>query len=305
MTAATANPTRRAAVARTACVALAACAVQGCGEAASTDPHYVLGRPYQAGGVWFYPREAYNLDETGVAAVVTGDHAGLTTDGEASDQGAVAAAHPTVQLPAIARLTNLENGLQVTVRLNDRGTGDPHRLVEVTRRTAGLLGMAGQATARVRLQVLPGESQAAADAVPGAPRLAINAAPRGAVAKAELPAPAGVRALSWWPLPVSFATGPAGPVPVAPPMRLAGAVVRTAARPGRLMVRLDTFGEFRYAAQQQAKMTAAGARVVAVTEGGTHQFRVEAGPFQDVAGADAVLDQAFARGIRDARIVVD
>ena len=60
----------------------------------------------------------------------------LTADGEAFDQSALAAAHQTLQLPAVARLTNLENGLQVMVRINDRGPATPHRLVEVTRRTA-------------------------------------------------------------------------------------------------------------------------------------------------------------------------
>ena len=87
------------------------------------------------------------------------------------DQTALAAAHPTIQLPAIARLTNLENGRQVIVRVNDRGSGDPRRLVEITRRTALLLGVPPGGVARVRLQVLPGESHAAADALPGAPSL--------------------------------------------------------------------------------------------------------------------------------------
>ena len=95
----------------------------------------------------------------------------LTTDGEAFDQTALAAAHQTLQLPAIVRLTNLENGLQVLVRINDRGPATPHRLIEVTRRTATLLRFPGDAAVRVRLEVLPAESHAAVDAVPGAPKL--------------------------------------------------------------------------------------------------------------------------------------
>ena len=91
----------------------------------------------------------------------------MTTDGEVFDQTALAAAHPTIQLPAIARLTNLENGREVTVRLNDRGSGDPHRLVEITRRTAHLLDMPPDGVARVRLHVLPDESHAAAEALSG------------------------------------------------------------------------------------------------------------------------------------------
>ncbi len=172
---------------------LAAFVAHGCTEAPKPDPHYVLGGPYKVGTVWFYPHESDNLDETGLAAIVKDGHARLTSDGEVFDQTALAAAHPTLQLPAIARLTNLENGLQVTVRLNDRGSGDPHRLVEITRRTATLLGVQGDAVARMRLQVLPAESQATADALPGAPKLAISAAPRQAVEVAALPPLAGRR----------------------------------------------------------------------------------------------------------------
>ena len=145
------------------------------------------------GSVWFYPRESFDLDETGLAAVAKGDTARLTTDGEVFDQTALAAGHPTIQLPAIARLTNLENGREVTVRLNDRGSGDPRRLVEVTRRTAQLLAMPPDGVARVRLQVLPNESHAAADALPGAPSLAIDRGPsrrgrgRGTGASARCP----------------------------------------------------------------------------------------------------------------------
>src|ERR1700746_99920 len=64
------------------------------------DVHYVLGKPYQVNGVWFYPREAFDLDETGLASVATGDAVRLTTDGEVFDQTALAAGNATIQLPA-------------------------------------------------------------------------------------------------------------------------------------------------------------------------------------------------------------
>ena len=119
-------------------VALALLTVS-CVPALKPDPHYALGDPYKAGSHWYYPKESFDLEETGLASIARGDATRLTTDGEVFDQTALAAAHPTVQLPAIARLTNLENGREVTVRLNDRGSGDPRRLIEVTRRTALLL----------------------------------------------------------------------------------------------------------------------------------------------------------------------
>jgi rare lipoprotein A len=271
----------------------------------AADPHYVLGAPYQAGGTWFYPRETYDLDETGLAAIMTGNHALLTTDGEVFDQTALAAAHPTLQLPAIARLTNLENGLQVVVRLNDRGSPDPRRLVQVTRRTAAVLGMAPDSIARIRLQVLTVESRAAVAAVPGAPSLALTAAPRGEVQVAELAPPPGVLQGAGRPLHDAAIASAFEATAAPPPMRLPEAVARTTPAPGRLMVRLDTFEDYVYAVAQQAKMSSAGARIVAFRNGRTRQYRVEIGPLQDVARADAVLLQAIGYGIPDARIIID
>ena len=127
-----------------------------CQRPPPVSPHYVLGAPYQAGGAWYYPRERYEVQETGLATVYPSGHADLTADGEAFDQTALAAAHQTLQLPAIARLTNLENGLQVLVRINDRGPATPHRLIEITRRTAALLHFADPTAVRVRLRSAAG-----------------------------------------------------------------------------------------------------------------------------------------------------
>jgi rare lipoprotein A len=278
----------------------------GCTEAPKPALHYVLGPSYQAGTLWYYPRESYDLDETGLAAVMKGSHTPLTTDGEVFDKTALAASHPTLQLPAIARVTNLDNGLQVTVRVNDRGSGDPHRLLELTPHAATLLGMQADGVAPIRLQVLQVESRTATEGLPGAPTLAMTAAPRDAVSSTELLPPEGVR--QGKPSKLAANAKVAEPVEAAAvptPMRLPDAVVQTVPRPGRMMVRLDTFDSPRYAATQQAKMSSAGARIVPSYNGRRRQYRVEIGPFQTVSQADAVLDQALARGIPDARIVVD
>ncbi|HEY2131358.1 MAG TPA: RlpA-like double-psi beta-barrel domain-containing protein, partial [Acetobacteraceae bacterium] len=230
----------------------------GCTPALKPEPHYVLGQPYQTNSVWFYPRESFDLDETGLAAIAKDGAPRLTADGEAFDQTALAAAHSTLQLPAIARLTNLENGREITVRLNDRGSGDPHRLVEVTKRSAALLDMPADGVAQVRLRVLPNESHAAAEALPGAPSLAMSAAPRGDVEVAELAPPPGVRQGNGRSLPKAVVAAPDREPTAAPPMRLPEAVAQTSPRPGRLMVRLDTFDSYQYAAGQRAKMSRYG-----------------------------------------------
>ncbi len=290
--------------ARLGCLAIAMLAT-ACTPPLQPDPHYALGAPYQVGSVWLYPRESFDMDETGIASIAPSGAPRLATDGEVFDQTALAAAHPTIQLPAIARLTNLENGREVTVRVNDRGTGDPHRLVQITRRTAVLLDIPPDGLARVRLQVLTNESHAAADALPGAPSLGMNAAPRGAVQVAELAPPPGIRQGNGRRLPNRPVAVPEQAAMAAPPMRLPEIVGQTTVWPGRLMVHLDTFDDYRYAAVQRAKMSPNNATIVTIAEGRTKRFRVEVGPLPSIPAADAVLDKALAFGIPDARIMVD
>jgi len=268
-------------------------------------PHYVLGGAYLVNGVWFYPRENEDLDETGLAQLIPPDHPALTTNGELFDQTAMAAAHTTLQLPAIARVTNLETGRSVLVRINDRGSGNPRRVIELTRRAATLLGMPETGVARVRLQVLSGLSHAAADGLADAPRMAMAAVPRGVVEVAELPPPPGARVGQGHSLPQTAATGLDPAAPLAPPLRLPETVTQGPATPGRLWVRLDSFEEYQYAAVLRARVAGLGPHITQVNEGRTHLFRVEVGPLDDVHQADTILDRALAAGIPDARIVVE
>lgn len=271
----------------------------------SPSPHYVLGAPYQAGGVWRYPQASYDATETGVAMVYQRDHALLTADGEVFDQTALAAAHPTLQLPAIARLTDLDTGRQVTIRINDRGPATPHRLIEVTSRTAQLLDFPASGVARASLQVLPAESHAAADALPGAPGLAIAAAPRTAVAEQPLAAPPGVGQDSASPAAAVPQLAPAALLPAAPPLRLPETVTQTTPDPGSLWVQLGSFLGYRYAAMQRARLAALHPQIVAGETAGQQEFRVRLGPFATISEADAVLDQAIGAGVADATIVVE
>jgi rare lipoprotein A len=273
--------------------------------APTPSPHYVLGAPYQAGGVWRYPQANYDGVETGLATVYQGAHPPLTADGEAFDQTALAAAHPTLQLPAIAQLTDLDTGRQVTVRINDRGPASPHRLIEVTSRTAQLLGFPESGVARVRLQVLPAESHAAADALPGAPGLAIAAAPRAAVTEQPLAPPAGVSQGSPSPAAAPPQLAPAAVSSAAPPLHLPETVTQTAPDPGSLWVQVGSFLGYRYAAMQRARLADLHPQIVSGETAGQQEFRVRLGPFATISEADAALDQAIAAGVPDARIVVE
>lgn len=284
------------------CLLIGAAACSRNAGVSEARPHYVLGQPYQTSGVWRYPRESFDLSETGLAAIVGAGHAPLTTDGEVFDNKAPAASHATLQLPAIARITNLETGKSVIVRINDRGSGTPHRLVELTPAAAALIGMPQGATAQVRLTVLPAESHAVLESLADAPRLAVASAPRSAVEAAELPPLPGTRSISN----VRAAGNPGlvqngSPVPLLVP----GIVTQVSPSPGRLWVRLGTFQTYEYATQQRARVAGLKPSIATVAQGRSRLFRVMIGPLPGVAQADQVLDQVLAAGVTDARIVVE
>ena len=268
------------------------------------NPHYVLDRPYESGGTWWYPRESHDLDETGLAAVYPDDHAPLTTDGEVFGRGALAVAHPTLQLPAIARLTDLETGRSILVRINDRGTPTPRRLVQVTKRVAALLGMPADGVAQVRLTVLPGPSEATEQRMAGAPHLPVTAAPRGEVTSDSLPPPVGARQEAGHAMP-AVAAQPVGTAAAETPEHLPETVTQYPPASGRLWVRLDTFQSYQYAAIEQAKLAGLAPTIERIFDGREQGYRVMIGPLGGVAAADVAVDRAIRAGIVDARIVVE
>src|SRR5207344_1660560 len=78
-------------------------------------------------------------------------HGRLTANGEIFNTFALSAAHPTLPLPSYVRVTNLENRRSVIVRLNDRGPFHDNRLIDVSVKTAKLLGFYEQGLAKVRV----------------------------------------------------------------------------------------------------------------------------------------------------------
>ena len=118
-------------------------------------PHYKLGSPYQVNHVWHYPSYDPNYDRTGVASWYgPAFHGRPTANGERFDMNGVSAAHPTLPLPSRVRVTNLENGRQLELRVNDRGPFVNGRIIDLSRRAAQLLGFKRQGLTKVRVQYL-------------------------------------------------------------------------------------------------------------------------------------------------------
>ncbi len=312
----------------------------GCTVTAPTPSlHYELGKPYQSGGVqsgsvWYYPREDFSYDDTGLAFVIAdtqstgtqstgtqstgkwwmaaarsaaGGPSRLTADGEVFDDGALAAAHPTLQLPAIARITNLENGRQVVVRINDRAPSSPDRIIAITPRTAQLLTAADPTAIRVRVQVLEGESrQAVADLTPASARLAVAAAPAASVQRSRLaPPPGAAQGAGAQAQAAPKPQAAAAPPPAAPPLRLPEAVTAVPVRPTTLAVDCGDFSQAQFADMLQARVARLGANVTTSYDAPRDSaFRVRIGPLPNVAAAEAMRRRAVAAGAIDARIVV-
>ena len=110
-------------------------------------PYTVMGRRYQ-------PMTGdQRLVQEGVASWYGRQFHGRTpANGEIYDMYAMSAAHPTMELPSYARVTNLENGRTAVVRVNDRGPFLGGRVIDLSYAAATKLGYRAKGTARVRIE---------------------------------------------------------------------------------------------------------------------------------------------------------
>ncbi len=130
-------------------------------EEPSPKGDYKIGDPYRINGKWYTPAEDRTYDETGVASWYGATfHGRSTANGSIYDMNALTAAHKTLPMPSLVRVTNLENGRSLTLTVNDRGPFVGGRIIDVSRRASQLLGFYGDGTARVRVQSVRGADSA-------------------------------------------------------------------------------------------------------------------------------------------------
>ncbi|MCF7820991.1 MAG: septal ring lytic transglycosylase RlpA family protein [Mariprofundaceae bacterium] len=122
------------------------------------------GNPYKIAGRWYYPlASADGYNETGIASWYgTKFHGKKTANGERYDMHAMSAAHKTLPLPTMVRVTNLDNGRSAVVRVNDRGPFVKNRVIDLSYAAARTLGYDNAGTAPVRVEVLSNSMMAAA-----------------------------------------------------------------------------------------------------------------------------------------------
>ena len=125
------------------------------------EPIYKIGTPYKINGKWYYPAVDYDYEEIGIASWYgPGFHGKKTANGEIFDQNKVSAAHRTLPMPSIVRVTNLDNGKVLPkVRVNDRGPFAGNRIIDLSKKAAQELGFVNTGIAKVKVEILENESR--------------------------------------------------------------------------------------------------------------------------------------------------
>jgi rare lipoprotein A len=299
-----------------AAVSLAGCAestlfahtAKSVGKAVPSDGSvggaYKVGNPYQIEGVWYTPKEDYGYREEGMASWYGPDfHGKRTANGELYDMHALTAAHRTLPMPCLVRVTNLENRRSAILRINDRGPFAKDRILDVSKRAADALGFIGQGTARVRVEILAeesiamkerllrGDSDFAVAPVQVASLSAVGGPSTSVTRAEELPPPPGATGAP------QTATPRAVAAPVSTPVAIAAA--------GTQFIQVGAFGDPANASRLKGKLSGLGRVEVAAAPAanGVTLHKVRVGPFSDAASAQAALDEIRRSGFPEARLV--
>ncbi len=313
-------------------VLLLAFAVSGCTEVelashvAKTVPlpggnsksqgSFKVGSPYKIAGQTYRPRETYNFEQTGIASWYgPGFHGKRTANGETFDENELTAAHKTLQMPSLVRVTNLENGRSIVLRVNDRGPFSKGRILDVSKRGAELLGFKNQGTARIKLQVLSQESlQIAEMAKKGqntrGTELAYNTKRHQTIAsRTSTPAPSPQPAVRTAQVEPVEAVKLESPVPghINQGRFYPDPVVKTyPVSPTNLYVQVASVTNPDNAQRLAGTLQSIGrAQVQPALVNGRNFYRVRIGPVANVHTADLVLKQLSSVGQHDAIVVVD
>lgn len=254
---------------------------------------YKVGTPYVIEGVTYYPREEPSYDETGIASWYGEQfHAKRTANGEVYDMNSVTAAHKTLPLPSYVQVTNLDNGRSLVVRVNDRGPYVNGRIIDLSRRSAQLLGMDRAGVAKVRVKVISppdGTFMVAGKPVTEPENQVATAVPVAAVESTALPPPPGVRQ-------------EAPRERFEPPAQVA----LQAVGPTSIYIQAGAFSRYDNASNLGNRLAGFGAvRITPAKVRGADLYRVRIGPMASVQDADTTLTRVIGSGLTDARIVVE
>ena len=249
-------------------------------------PFYdVLGKRY------FVLSSSVGYVERGVASWYgPGFHKVRTSTGEIYDMYGMSAAHKTLPLPAYVRVTNLQNGRSIVVRVNDRGPFVGNRIIDLSYTAASKLDMLRNGTAMVEVRSLDGAPAPAP--APETPITAADSAPAAApliASPLETASPAVAAAGS------SVAGAPA-------------AQVVQVAVPAALFIQAGAFSDPKNAERLVEKLRGGGYGKIFVRDNeiaGRRMYRVRIGPVPSVAEFDRIVAALERVGVHDAHLALD
>jgi rare lipoprotein A len=258
---------------------------------------YHVGKPYQVAGRTYKPHEQPGYTKVGLASWYgEAFHRRKTSNGEWFDMETLTAAHPTLPLPSYAKVTNLENGRQVIVRVNDRGPFVDTRVMDLSKRAADVLGYRNKGIAKVKVQLIGpaplhdsnAHMMAMNDALNNGASLNQVASMAGGnddVQVAEAPSPR--RKVKAMPAPEQQVAFDEPPAPTA-----------------NYTVRVAIFHDRENANNAYQALAAYGpTQIVKAVGANGPLYRVEIGPINSEEDAQVALNNAVSSGYEDARIV--
>ncbi len=230
------------------------------------------GKPYRIAGKWYYPlSSAAGYNETGTASWYgTKFHGRKTANGERYDMHAMSAAHKTLPMPTMVRVTNLQNGRSVVVRVNDRGPFVKNRIIDLSYAAARALGYDKKGTAPVRVEALGQSSMLASS------RKTPVAASMAKMGTAESR--------------------------FAPPV-----AIKHTARRGSMYIQLGAFTSTVNANRLKAELSTdyPSAAIYAKNGGYSEIYRVRIGPFDDEKAIESRVLSLQERGYTNAIVVIE
>jgi len=244
---------------------------------------YKVGRPYTIKGKRYVPEQRLEHTETGQASWYgPGFHGKKTANGEPFDKYAMTAAHRTLQLPSIVKVTNIGNGRVAVLRVNDRGPYHGGRILDVSEAAAEALGFKHLGVAKVRVEVMRAESE----------RAAILAKNGASVSELE-----DLRQMA-----ERFAGGRSAATELA---AVGQAVGRAGPPADQAYIQAGAFSDLGNAGRMAARLgDIADTDVRRGSDGEKSVFRVWLGPFDSIREAESVLPSVLARGATGAHVIV-
>ncbi len=252
-----------------------------------------IGKPYTIAGNKFYPKADPTYDKTGVASWYGPKfHKRMTSNGEWFDMHYPSAAHTTLPLPSYAKVTNMANGRELIVRVNDRGPFVNDRIIDLSKHAAEVLDVKHKGTGKVRVQYIgpaplndKGSHLMAMndELMQGTPLNQLLARVNGKTVVTAAKATPAVRAAT-------------------PPTTRATAAPKASG--GRYFVQVAAFSDQTNAQRTEQRLRQLGPVVITPVSANLGTiYRVQMGPLADESTAHTVLSQVVDAGHHDARVI--